>query len=458
MSRLTAAWIPARGQHILASVCMLPDIFLFILEHCSPYDLVQLNATCRTFRGLIRDQPHLWDRAFYNMARGDSPALPPCPVIRSAGYSIPAYISWIFGGGPCSVRECENFSNSLPFDFVWGFRACSPDCRDKLTSEEYVYYDWNCNFRSLGMFAHLPRITVSYGGRSIDLYLKKAIMTSGVTPAHGAWASRRPPQTPVTGQDRQLLGQNALELENWTAKYLVEKKAVMQTNLDFILKQAKSNTEKAKEICRCETVREALVVFSRDLQLFTISVWSLLLNDIPVGLKEFIAARTVRQRCVDCPDLEHLFSPEALERHQSIIHPHRLVRQPCEDCPDISRVYTPRTLQVHRSNKHPDLIAILPCDDCPSPSSLFTPNELEAHQLHKHPHRVVMQPCDDCPVSSFMFTPSQLRKHRLAKHPASLGSGKQRCAYCSPKIPREFTKEGLRMHQLARHPQRLHVA
>ncbi|KAF7301255.1 hypothetical protein MIND_00690300 [Mycena indigotica] len=424
MSRLNAARIPARGQHLFGSFFMLRDILLFIFEHCSPYDLVQLNASCRTFRGLIRDQPHLWDRAFYNMARGDSPALPPCPVIRSAGYSIPAYISWIFGGGPCSVRECEKFSNSLPFDFVWGFRACSPDCRDKLTSEEYLYYDWNCNFRSLGMFAHLPRTMVFYDGMTIDLYPKKAIITSGVSLARGTRPTRRPLQTPVTGQDRQRLDKNASGLKNWKVKYLVEKEAVTQANMKFILKQADENLEKAKELLQYKAVRAAVAVFSRDLQLLTECVWTLL--GIPAELKASpgpIAVLPSKQRCGDCPDLDRLFTPEALESHQLRRHPHRIVQQPCVDCPSTSSSYTftPIALGTHYLGNKLELPAqnLQRCGDCPSyRQRLFTPEALEAHQAIKHFHPAVKQLCNDCPASSRRFTQSALRLHREAKHPA----------------------------------------
>ncbi|KAF7301233.1 hypothetical protein MIND_00688100 [Mycena indigotica] len=417
MSRFTTAWIPTHGQHVLASFFIIRDILLFIFEHCSPYDLVQLNATCRTFRSLIRDQPHLWDYSFHNMARGASPALPPCPLIQSAGYSIPAYITWIFGGGPCSVQECEKFSKALPFDFVWGFRACSPDCEVKLTSEEYLHYDWNCQFRTLGMFRHLPHVKVVSHGMDVDLYPKQAIVTSGMTLTGNIQIM--PLQTPITTQDRQLLDDNASELKSWKTNYLVETKAVTRANMEFILKRANEDLEKAKKLLQYKAVRAAVAVFSRDLQLLTECVWTRL--DIPTELKahcpiDILAAQPDKQCCGDCPNSKRLFTPQSLESHQLAKHPHLVVKQPCPE------EFAPYAFKAHRLSRHPAMAQPLAnlkrCVDCPALNRLFTEDSLEHHQQAKHPDRIVMQCCGDCPQSAQMFTMSRLRAHRLAKHPA----------------------------------------
>ncbi|KAH9884934.1 hypothetical protein C8Q73DRAFT_796049 [Cubamyces lactineus] len=101
----------------LADLMDMPlDIFLEILSHLEPIDLIRLSRSSKHFRSMLmtRRARYLWDAAFRNV----DPQIPPCPpYISSPRYAAALFDHYCFA---CGIERSTNT------DFTHILRLCAP--------------------------------------------------------------------------------------------------------------------------------------------------------------------------------------------------------------------------------------------------------------------------------------------------------------------------------------------
>ncbi|KAF7297604.1 hypothetical protein MKEN_01383300 [Mycena kentingensis (nom. inval.)] len=321
------------------------DVGLGIFSLCSPFDLVQLAATSKSNRTLIQAHAYLWESAH---------------VIETSGnYSQEAYVLWVFGGGPCS--HCAKPTTSLPFHFLFRFRACSSRC-EKILMSEHLYFCSAGQFDALAYTKGLPRLTEVNPWMTTHYAPLKAVKNA----KHEANAAtqitkfknfslrgHRPPAF-CTFKRRTLpeLEESANELQDWRDLYLAEFLVVSEANNAFVVKMAKDKQVKVTRLHDAPTMKQLVDAFNRDLELLTPHVWT---QHAPKIFEELKDRPSGKNRCTLC---NRTVSSLGLEAHMFDSHKNQVSdmntkgKAHCKDCPDSKRLYTREGLEEHRRVCH----------------------------------------------------------------------------------------------------------
>ncbi|KAF7297619.1 hypothetical protein MKEN_01384900 [Mycena kentingensis (nom. inval.)] len=351
------------------------DVGLGIFSLCSPFDLVQLAATSKSNRTLIQAHEYLWESAHDNIARGECPRLPTRPVIETSGnYSQEAYVLWVFGGGPCS--HCTKPTTSLPFHFLFRFRACSSRCEKILMSREHLYFCSAGQFDALAYTKGLPRLTEVNPWMTTHYAPLKAVKNA----KHEANAAtqitkfknfslrgHRPPAfcnfkrrtLPELEEEylrrcnsRPVIEKSANELQDWRDLYLADFLVVSEANNAFVVKMAKDKQVKVTRLHDAPTMKGLVDAFNRDLELLTPHVWT---QHAPKIFEELKDKPSGKNRCTLC---NRTVSTLGLEAHMFDSHKDQASdlntkgKAYCKHCPDSKRLYTREGLEEHRRVCH----------------------------------------------------------------------------------------------------------
>ncbi|KAJ7082910.1 hypothetical protein B0H15DRAFT_851995 [Mycena belliarum] len=289
MRHFKSVQFPTSGSHAQSSFVLnlFPiDVVLAILEHCSPFDLVELRRTSRLFRAIIASHQQLWVSSQRNLAIGTSLKVPSLPAIEASGnFSQWAYASWLFGGGPCT--SCSKWTDRLPCNFVLRFRACSPSCQSILMFEPVLYVDRTRKHDNFSWGNWLPRIGRELSnGDTIHIYSSRAIKTAELERQQAIRIDRgTPPDDSMpfpcrTGvqldeeynrraRSRPELIKNAEALKDWQKLYMQQHDLVSQSNSEFLKLRSVEENRKFQGVMRCPTVSRLFFAFNRDLVTIT---------------------------------------------------------------------------------------------------------------------------------------------------------------------------------------------
>ncbi|KAJ7470839.1 hypothetical protein FB451DRAFT_1176044 [Mycena latifolia] len=257
-----------------------------VLEHCSPFDLVQLGLASRAFRAVIAAHEYLWVQAQLNLSSGTCHRVPPLPVIEANGnFSQSAYASWLFGGGSCTW--CSKWTESQPTHFIFRFRACSATCKALLLSASNLYVDRTQKFDDFSWGKWLPRIERELpNGETIKIYSARATKDAERERQQAVrvdagnshrdlkgfpcrTSQQRDEECTRREQSRPELLKNGFELEAWHKHYLKEHAIIWRSNYDFLMCLATAENKKIQGLMRCPTITSLFVAFNRDLELIT---------------------------------------------------------------------------------------------------------------------------------------------------------------------------------------------
>ncbi|KAF7301230.1 hypothetical protein MIND_00687800 [Mycena indigotica] len=353
--------VPGPGSSLFRFTELPPEMCLLIIENCSPYDLVQLNATSKVIRSFIGSHQYLWERSLLNLKRGNCDAVPSPPRIQATGnYSVTAYIAWIFGGGSCSIRNCSRATHNLPWSFILGLRACSRSCQEMLMSKDYIFFDVAHIYDDSLLSRWLPHLVIETPQTPIPIhaYLRKLLTAARhelhcaerVNPKpkrkssekHNPFALRDLYEDYPKRQDaRLLLEENARRLTEWVGNYLKEKVMVIKANTDFLRATVSgSQTElNLNRVLQTPTLGRLLHAFNRDLEILTPSVWEQNRDAIMTEL-------------ATTPHIKDLHCSSSKLSDCTSSHPSDQGKRRCPDCPRSSRLYSTHALRDHRSAKH----------------------------------------------------------------------------------------------------------
>ncbi|KAJ7470905.1 hypothetical protein FB451DRAFT_1399651 [Mycena latifolia] len=357
------------------------DVVLAVLEHCSPFDLVQLGLASRAFRAVIAAYGLLWVQSQLNLSLGTCPRVPPLPAIEANGnFSQSAYASWLFGGGSCTW--CSKWTESQPTHFIFRFRACSATCKALLLSASNLYVDRTQKYDDFSWGKWLPRIERELSnGEIIKIYSARATKDAERERQQAvrvdAGNSHRDPKGFPCRTSTQLdeectrrersrpeLLKNAFELEAWHKLYMQQHAVIWRSNYDFLKRLSTTENVKIQGVMRCPTIISLFAAFNRDLELITHTVWShnkpLVFAELKF-LKEgvFPAGMTPRRndsvRCSSCSRLIKVVGMgEHLKKHGSqvpdVIPLLDEGKENCLECPNSTRLFTVRGLKDHRLN------------------------------------------------------------------------------------------------------------
>ncbi|KAF7311990.1 hypothetical protein MIND_00210800 [Mycena indigotica] len=354
------------------------DIVIFILQHCSPFDLAQLSLATKSFRRILTGHPSLWKHAQLQTSRGTCPLLPECPP---ESFTHEAYAAFIFGGGHCS--HCSKLTNHLPFLSLFRFRSCSQQCKSALMSEERMFTDWGDINQTAFWSPWLPHFHSQVLGKTYRVYDRQAIALAwrelqDATAFTAGLARPFPNEFPARSTDElglihakreQALASltlNAQLVTEWAEHYLVEKRRMRETNLAFIKLVANCDNVSVRQVLECSGFQRIFAAFNRDLEKLTFTVW---MEHRYAVLTEINGIRFGRQKAlvdqVECPHCQQSFGVEALSVHTVAKHsdvdpdllpirpPFMMGKKHCRDCPKSDRVYTGQGLRAHQRAKHP---------------------------------------------------------------------------------------------------------
>ncbi|KAJ6632343.1 hypothetical protein B0H10DRAFT_1977045 [Mycena sp. CBHHK59/15] len=96
-----------------------------IIINCNPLELLNIQILSKRFYQILQANPSSWATARCNM----DPPVPPPPEVAATGiWSESAYAQFIFGGGHCTVKSCNQWTDRFPCSFAVKLRACSDKC------------------------------------------------------------------------------------------------------------------------------------------------------------------------------------------------------------------------------------------------------------------------------------------------------------------------------------------
>ncbi|KAF7325667.1 hypothetical protein MKEN_00416600 [Mycena kentingensis (nom. inval.)] len=251
----------------LRVLCSLPlDLGLAVLKQCSPMDLVNLAMSCKVYRRVIFAHPNLWDLAYDNLARGMCPRLPSRPRVEASGnYWEEAYVLWIFGGGPCSY--CSKITATVPFHFLFRFRACSSKCQRKLSS----YWKNRVYKGSLAMADTFPfnkglphlrnqlNIQVPFAAIeraydevvAADEFEEEDLDADDDTPFKIRSREELEEEYVLRERSRPAIEKNAEDLQVWRAAYLQEMNSAAGSNLALVKLMLKEHALEERAAMAC---------------------------------------------------------------------------------------------------------------------------------------------------------------------------------------------------------------
>ncbi|KAF7297603.1 hypothetical protein MKEN_01383100 [Mycena kentingensis (nom. inval.)] len=379
--------------HVLGELPL--DVGLGIFSLCSPFDLVQLAATSKSNRTLILTHESLWESAHNNLARGECPRLPTRPIVETSGnYSQEAYVLWVFGGGPCS--QCSKPTTSLPFKFLFRFRACSTPCSRILMSRQHVHYCSPAEFKALPYSIGLPHIAREEPSTEIYIYTSLKFVTNA---KHEATAAKqfnnrgyRPPASSTfkrrsqaeldaeytrRERSRPAVEKNADDLQTWRDLYNAQHAVVAAANNDFITRMAKEERVNPSRLGRTPTLKRLKHAFDRDLELLTPSVWS---HNLSTIVDELGPKRVVCQHCGKTYDEDRLSAhlSDCQDAQLGTMFGWNKQKALCQQCPESRRLYTKDGLEDHRVAQHGlvrSVIAWKRCPLCPDRFRVFKSQE-----------------------------------------------------------------------------------
>ncbi|KAJ7505704.1 hypothetical protein B0H11DRAFT_1975738 [Mycena galericulata] len=361
------------------------DIGLAILEHCSPFDLIQLEKTSRFLRSFIRAHQHLWVAAQVNVSRNKCHRVPALPAVEASGnYSQTAYARRIFAGGKCSW--CAKWTPLLPFNFTFRFRACSPACKALLSSDASIFVDKARKYENFSWGNWLPRVEERIANEApFYAYSKKAIKDAererhqsvGIDAGNSFRDPRGYPARSVQrlnqecerrARSRDVIHKNASALDKWRAAYISERESVSRANFQFLKRLSSHENKKVQGIIRCPTVARIFFAFNRDLAMITSTVWihnkAAILAELKYMREGVTPAGMVlrpndKMRCAYCPRLikvkgmgDHVVDMHKGQNPDTIPSVPESTTKHCSGCPDSKRVFTTRGLADHKLNKH----------------------------------------------------------------------------------------------------------
>ncbi|KAJ7183366.1 hypothetical protein C8R46DRAFT_1066783, partial [Mycena filopes] len=349
-----------------------------IMQHCSPWDIVQLHRTSKPLRAFIDTHKHVWIATQRNLW------VPPVPILESSGHRTQsAYALYLFGGGSCTW--CSKFTPRQPFEFAFRFRACSPSCTKLLMSDVNIYMDKSKTYDNFSWGRWLPRQQYQSGQVKYNGYSKRDIKYADRERQQAIdvdnRSSRRDPLgipcRTVAQLDEECLKrersraartEHSSRLKAWQDAYYKQKAQVSRINYDYIKLLSGVEGKKAQGILRTPKGEAIFEAFNRDLTRITYTVWmenrELLFAQLEYMLNGVFPAGMVgrpndKLLCSYCPRLikvkgmaDHVVDKHPEQNPDAIPFIRSRDEKHCDECPASKRVYTKRGLKDHKLNKH----------------------------------------------------------------------------------------------------------
>jgi len=353
---------------VLSGVRSIPlELLLKIIHNASPYDLLQLQATCRTIKSLL-DNKAYWERSRRDM----DPPLPDPPTLALGGnWSETAYVSFIFGGGYCCLESCKKWTETMPASFSLRMRFCSRNCRSlmgqvvgPIAGKALLKRRKQPHFESFRLWLpilesgdEVPKYRYSMI-KEYNTEFLQASNNSGSTALDDlqkTWAKR--------AEARSTITVNARALCEWAISYEAIKSEVLKSNVIF-LKAVKPAGTTFGKMMKSPTLAKHFNAFNRDLEKITFTVWYAIRRIVVQEIRDYDTALPSTgpiQRCKQCPSSTRIFTLEALLHHSLRMH---------DDTSNLP------TLQTGRERL---------CNLCLKSRKLFSAEGMTAHIKAKHP-------------------------------------------------------------------------